>query len=195
MNRKLWLDRGLDPERCTVVLGGADKNLCRGHHRGSGVVGLSSSFYERKNPELIRQIVQLLPHRNFVLVGKGWENYGLFEELLLANNFNYVTSSYDEYPKVYDNFDVFFSPSQLEGGHIPLVEAMKSNAVPVASYTGFAPDLYRHGENGFLFDVDASATRVAELIESAFTLEADVRESVMFCDWDVFAGRVVALAT
>ena len=194
MNRQLWLDRGLDPERCTVVLGGADKNLFRGHQRGSGVVGLSSSFYERKNPDLIREVVQLLPHRRFVLVGKGWENYGLFEELLIADNFTYTTASYAEYPAIYDTFDVFFSPSQLEGGPIPLVEAMMANAVPVASHTGFAPDLIKHGENGFLFDIDAPASVVAELIERAFAIETDVRESVLFCDWDAFSSRVVSLA-
>ena len=69
-----------------------------------------------------------------------------------------------------------------------------ANAVPVASHTGFAPELIKHGENGFLFDIDAPASVVADLIERAFAIETDVRESVLFCDWDAFSNRVVSLA-
>ena len=47
-NRQLWIERGLAEEKTAVILGAADPNLFRYHDRGNGVVGLSSSFYERK---------------------------------------------------------------------------------------------------------------------------------------------------
>ena len=84
--------------------------------------------------------------------------------------------------------------SSLEGGPIPLIEAMMGNAVAVASRTGFAPDLIRHGENGFIFDLDASPAAIAEMIEAAFLLEADVRAGVEQYDWDHFSAAVVKLA-
>ncbi|MEM9811051.1 MAG: glycosyltransferase [Pseudomonadota bacterium] len=192
--RQLWIGRGLDPSRTAVVLGGADPALFRGHVRGGGAIGLSSSFYERKNPDLVRELVGLLPHRRFVLVGRGWRDYALFEDMLLAPNFTYLTVPYTEYPALYAGFDVFLSPSRLEGGPIPLLEAMMENAVPVASRTGFAPDLIRHGENGFLFDADAPAVQVADLIEKAFALSADVRTTVLRYDWDSFSRAIIALA-
>ena len=193
-NRDVWLARGLDPARATVVLGGADADLFRGHARGRGVIGLSSSFYERKNPDVLRQLVQLLPHRRFDLVGRNWEQYALFGDLLAAPNFSYQSAAYDDYPAIYARFDVFLSMSRLEGGPIPLLEAMMANAVPVASDTGFAPDLIRHGENGFLFDVDAPAEQIAGLIEQAWAHEGDIRGSVLDYDWDAFARRIVELA-
>jgi glycosyltransferase involved in cell wall biosynthesis len=71
---------------------------------------------------------------------------------------------------------------------------MMSNAVPVASRTGFAPDLIEHGKNGYVFDLDAPAERIAALIEKAFELEGDVRETVEQYSWDAFSSAVVKLA-
>jgi glycosyltransferase involved in cell wall biosynthesis len=141
------------------VLGAADPDQFRFHERGSGVVGLSSSFYERKNPDCLLQLIKLLPHRQFVLLGRKWNQYARFEEMRAQPNFTYLQLPYRDYPDVYATFDVFLSMSSLEGGPIPLIEAMMGNAVPVASRTGFAPDLIRHGENGFIFDLDAPARR------------------------------------
>ncbi len=193
-NRDLWLARGLSPDRVSVVLGGADPDLFTGHQRGGGAIGLSSSFYERKNPDCLRELVDLMPHRNFVLLGRNWEQYARFEDLKAAPNFTYITAPYRDYPTIYAGFDVLLSMSRLEGGPIPLLEAMMENVVPVASDTGFAPDLIRHGENGYLFDIDAGAAEIAELIEQAFRLRTDVRSTVIAYDWDGFARRIAELA-
>jgi glycosyltransferase involved in cell wall biosynthesis len=193
-NRQLWIERGLPEEKTAVVLGAADSELFPYHQRDNGAVGLSSSFYERKNPDCLLQVMKLLPHREFVLIGRNWNQYALFEEMRALPNFTYVTASYREYPSIYANFDVFLSISNLEGGPIPLVEAMMSNAVPVASRTGFAPDLIEHGENGFIFDLDASPQMIADLIEKAFDLGGNVRETVEHYTWDNFSSAIMKLA-
>jgi len=195
-NRQVWLDRGLPEEKTAVVLGAADAELFRYHERtGQGVVGLSSAFYERKNPEVLLDVIRALPHRQFVLLGRNWNQFALFEEMRALPNFTYLTAPYRDYGKIYSTFDVFLSISRLEGGPIPLVEAMMSNAVPVASRTGFAPELIRHGENGFLFDTDASADEIAELIESAYDLTGNIRDSVEQLTWENFSARIVNLAS
>lgn len=195
-NRQVWLDRGLPEEKTAVVLGAADAELFRYHERtGQGVVGLSSAFYERKNPEVLLDVIRALPHRQFVLLGRNWNQFALFEEMRALPNFTYLIAPYRDYGKVYSTFDVFLSISRLEGGPIPLVEAMMSNAVPVASRTGFAPELIRHGENGFLFDTDASADEIAELIESAYDLTGNIRDSVEQLTWENFSARIVNLAS
>jgi glycosyltransferase involved in cell wall biosynthesis len=176
-----------------VVLGGADAELFVGHERSDGVVGLSSAFYERKNPDRLLELMRLLPHRRFHLIGRKWEQYVLFGAMRALPNFSYLTIPYREYPEQYRKFDVFLSMSTLEGGPIPLLEAMMCNAVPVASDTGFAPDLIRHGENGFLFDIDAPATTIAWQIEAAFQLDCDVRSTVLSYDWHNFSKTIVGL--
>jgi len=192
-NRRIWLERGLAEEKTVVILGAADPNFFRYHQRGNGVVGLSSSFYERKNPDTLLEVMRLLPHRDFLLLGRNWNRYALFEEMKALPNFTYNTAPYREYGDIYSTFDVFLSMSRLEGGPIPLIEAMMSNAVPVASRTGFAPDIIRHGQNGFIFDLDASPETIAEMIEAAFDLPGNIRAGVQDLTWENLSARIVSL--
>ena len=193
--RDALISQGVEPQRAQVVLGAADPDLFQPHRRrGRGAIGLSSAFYERKRPDALVELVQMLPHRRFVLLGRGWEAYDRWNELISAPNFQYVTAPYAEYPNHNAGFDVFLSLSTLEGGPIPLIEAMMCNIAPVASRTGFAPDLIRHGENGFLFDVDAPTVEIGPLIEQAFALKANVRRSVRRYSWDAFARQIHSLA-
>ncbi|WP_298959090.1 glycosyltransferase family 4 protein [uncultured Methylobacterium sp.] len=190
-NARAWARIGLEPGRSCVVLGGADPALFRPHARGTGVVGLSSAFYERKRPDALLALVERLPHRRFVLVGRNWTAFERFDRLVAAPNFSYVEAAYDGYPAIYDRFDVFLSLSTLEGGPIPLIETMMANAVPVASRTGFAEDIVTHGENGFLFDIDAAPDEIADLVERAFVLDAEIRPTVIDHSWDNFAAAIV----
>ena len=109
-----------------------------------------------------------------------------YESLSGLKNFTYLEGDYHEYPSYYSQLDVIVSMSELEGGPIPILEGMMSNVVPVASRTGFAPDVIRHGQNGFLFDVDASIEVVNELISQALSLSSDVRPTVLAYTWKNF---------
>jgi|GEM_PF-6328620 len=162
-----------------VVDDGADPELFLGHERGDGVVGLSCSYDERQNPDRLLELMQLLPHRRFHLIGRKWEQYALFGAMQALPNFSYLTIPNQQHPEQYRKFDVFLSMSTLESGPVPLLKAMMCNAVPVASNTGAATALIRHGENGFLFDVDAPASTIAWQIEAALQLECDVRSTVL----------------
>jgi glycosyltransferase involved in cell wall biosynthesis len=176
-----------------VAVGAADSDTYRPHPRtADGDIGLSSAYYERKSPDLVLEITRRLPHRRVVLLGKGWHAYPRFAELAALPNFSYVDANYAEYPAHYGRMSVFVSASRLEGGPIPLLEAMMCNAVPVASRTGFAPDVIEHGRNGFLFDVDAPADVVCGLVEQAYALAGDVSATVQHCDWKGFSARVRA---
>jgi glycosyltransferase involved in cell wall biosynthesis len=185
---------GVKPEKLTCVLGAADPDVFRSHKRSSdGLIGFCTAFYSRKNPDLILEIVKILHHRKFVLLGRNWERYARFSELTGLANFSYVDVPYSEYPKYYERMTVFVSASALEGGPIPLIEAMMSNIVPVASRTGFAPDVIEHGQNGFLFGVESPAQLVCEYIEKSFLVETDVRATVEHLSWTNFALQMNAI--
>ena len=184
---------GIEPQKLSVEVGAADPRQYQPHVRSpDGKVGFCSAFYERKSPDLILDIVRLLPHRQFILLGRSWQKYSRFAELTSHSNFEYIEADYTEYPRHYAQMSVFVSASELEGGPIPLLEAMMSNVVPVASKTGFAPDIIKDGKNGFIFDVGATAQTVCLLIERAFTVECNVHETVQHCSWDDFAANVGA---
>lgn len=182
--------QGVNSSKLTFILGGADPELFKLHQRGTGSVGFSMSYYARKSPDLVLEIVRQMPHRNFILLGKKWNEYAHFSDLLQLSNFKYVETSYSEYPSYYSLMDVFVSPAKLEGGPIPLIEAMMCNAVPVASRTGFAPDIIRHDENGFIFDVDSEPKTICSLIDKAFEVSVDIRKTVEHLSWENFSRQV-----
>lgn len=188
---KLLSSQGVSPEKLTYVLGAADPKIFEFHKRSGGSVGFSARYYLRKNPDCILNIVKNMPHRNFIMLGKGWELYPRFAELKSLPNFQYVDAPYAQYPEYYKKVDVFVSVSILEGGPIPLIEAMMSNAVPVVSNTGFAPDIIRHKENGFIFDVNAPVRDVCALIDKAFALETNVRKTVEHLTWERFSSEIL----
>lgn len=182
---------GLNPQQVTYALGAADPEIFRPHQRtGHGVVGFCTAYYERKNPDLILDLVKSLPHHKFILLGKNWKQYAKFMELTSLTNFSYIEAPYEDYPEYYAKMDVFVSPAKLEGGPIPLIETMMCNIVPVASVTGFAPDIITHGENGLLFEIDSSAAKIAKLIEQAFEIKTDIRSTVENLSWKNFSLQI-----
>jgi glycosyltransferase involved in cell wall biosynthesis len=185
---------GVKPEKLTCVLGAADPAFFPPHQRSpEGLIGFCTAYYPRKNPDVILEVVKTLRHRNFILLGRNWEQYARFSELTGLPNLTYVNVPYSEYPQYYEKMSVFVSASALEGGPIPLIEAMMSNIVPVASRTGFASDLIEHGQNGFLFDVESPVALICKYIEKSFSLQNDIRATVQHLSWTNFALQMNAI--
>lgn len=191
---KRLLADGVPSDKVHVAVPGTDAERFVPHDRhGSGAVGLCSAYYPRKNPERLAAVVRAMPGRQFLLVGRGWPDWPGFGALRAEPNFTYVEPEYKDYPQYYAAMDVLVSPSRLEGGPIPLLEAMMANVVPVCSRTGFGPDLINHGHNGFLFDVDSPVEVVCDLVEQAFSLNADVRATVQNHTWERFSAEIRAI--
>jgi glycosyltransferase involved in cell wall biosynthesis len=182
---------GVPRDRLTTLVGACSASTFQPHSRvADGKVGFCSAFYGRKSPDTVLEIVRAMPHRRFLLLGKGWRNYARFAELAGLPNFEYVEAGYADYPGYYAQMSAFVSVSQREGGPVPLLEAMMSNVVPVASRTGFAPDVIEHGRNGYLFAVGAGTPEICGLIDRAFELETDVRATIGHCDWEPYTARI-----
>ena len=175
---------GLDSRKTELIHIASDPDFFYKHERKTGAVGFCSAFGERKNPELVYQLVKNMPERKFYLIGRYWENYERYDEMKNMANFTYYNDEpYDTYPDLYTKIDVFISPSTLEGGPVPVLEAMLSNCFPIASKTGFCPDIISDGNNGFLFDVDADYSEVIRLIKLADSKIIDVRQTALEHSW------------
>jgi glycosyltransferase involved in cell wall biosynthesis len=183
---------GVPAERITTVLGAADPSTFLAHDRtGHGAVGIVSAYYERKSPDRVVEVVRALTGRLVLLVGRNWSQYPGYGELEALPHFRHIDAPYVEYPSLYGAMDVFLSVSKLEGGPIPLIEAMMSNVVPVATRTGFAPDVITDGHNGFLVDVGASVEHVVDRVDAAFQLPTNVRADAVHLNWERYAGFVL----
>ena len=85
---------------------------------------------------------------------------------------------------------VFLSLSTLEGGPIPLIEAMFCNAFPVVTDTGFARDVIREGINGFIIAADCDVSTIVNRIGKAYEIECDVSSSVIDYSWGNFVLNI-----
>ncbi|MDT7833088.1 glycosyltransferase family 4 protein [Flavobacteriaceae bacterium S356] len=183
--QKELIAAGLQADKTELIHIASNPDFFYPHDRKTGSVGFCSAFGDRKNPEMVFNLVKHMPDRHFYMIGRYWDQYEKYEELIALPNFTYFDNEeYEKYPDLYNKIDIFISPSTLEGGPVPVLEAMLSNCFPIASKTGFCPDIIDHGKNGFLFDIDASYKEVMTLIDEADTKDIDVRATALPYSWE-----------
>jgi glycosyltransferase involved in cell wall biosynthesis len=189
--KKQLIEIGVKPIKIEVIHIASSPNMFYEHERNSGAVGFCCAYSERKNPELIFNIIKNMPEKQFYIIGVLWENFEKFIDLTNLSNFTYINNAdYSEYPNLYNKIDTFISASFLEGGPVPLLEAMFSNCFPIASKTGFCEDIIKHGSNGFLFETNARAEEVIQLIKQADNINTNTRESVLPYSWENCSKRI-----
>lgn len=183
--RKL-ITEGISKDKILTVYGGADPTLIKTKNRKSKIIGIISNCNERKNPQLISSIVSDLDNQNFKVVGKGWK-----EILKRFNNVVIHNHDYENINNIYSDIDVFLSASTIEGGPIPLIEAMFSNAVPVVSNTGFCSDIIKHEQNGYLFETNSSKGEIISLLQRALNHKGDIRKYAEHLTWQNFSQKII----
>jgi glycosyltransferase involved in cell wall biosynthesis len=191
---------GISNRQIRTIYGGADTNLFRPKLRGAGKVAFVGAFYERKQPDKMLALMKAMPNVSFLLLGPSadsvenkallWANYHRFAEMKALPNLEIVETGYEHYARHFDRIDVYVSLSQLEGGPIPLLEAFSANAVPVVTKTGFCEELVRHGENGFLVDIDAPLDVLVSCVRQALFFEDDVSIGRETRSWDAFGTNI-----
>lgn len=150
------------------------------------IIGISSNFYERKNPDLIHRIIEQNYNYEFIIVGDGWDSH---EGLATCKNVTFKKLNYAGFPDFYQNLDCFLSCSKLEGGPIGLVEALASGVPAAVSRTGLAEDIICPGVNGHIFEVDACVDNVSRVIEKTLLIGSsiEISESVSNYTWSNFS--------
>ncbi len=182
---------GLKAEKTALIHIASNPDFFYPHERNTGSIGFCSAYGERKNPEMVFNLIKHMPERKFHLIGRYWENFEKFNEMKNLPNFTYYNNQeYSKYPGIYNKIDIFISPSTLEGGPVPVLEAMLSNCYPIASRTGFCPDIIKHGVNGLLFDINADYHEVIKLIKLADLQKIDVRASALKYSWENCSKKI-----
>jgi glycosyltransferase involved in cell wall biosynthesis len=155
--QKELIAAGLHPDKTELIHIASNPDFFYPHERKKGSVGFCSAFGDRKNPEMVYNLVKYMPERHFYMIGRYWDQYEKYDELISFPNFTYFENEeYEKYPDLYNKIDIFISPSTLEGGPVPVLEAMLSNCFPIASKTGFCPDVINHADSKTV-DVRATA--------------------------------------
>lgn len=195
-------EKGVDKRKLITLVGGADEQRFqpKGESRNEmPSIGFCLRFSQReiysgrKRYDIVLELVKSIDFANIILLGKNWRRYSRFKEMESSPRFEYVETDYENYPEVYNRMDIFVSVSSLEGGPIPLLEAMMCNVFPVVSRTGFAVDIIENGVNGLLFEVDSSTEHIVNKIKYALSIRSDVRESVINHSWKNFSHSIQSM--
>jgi glycosyltransferase involved in cell wall biosynthesis len=116
-------------------------------------------------PELVRRY----PDLHLAIVGSGKLSFDDCEnsirDFVRARELSDSVTFAGESDRVYEFLqasDLFIFPTEYEGFSLALVEALACAMPVVVTAVGAAPDLIRHGENGYLFEPkDPAAMRAA----------------------------------
>lgn len=176
---------GLDAKKISVRVTGVDFKFFKPlYTKDNNRVVFVSQFHSRKRPEFILKIVKLLPQYQFILIGHKWIGSRLLEDLLRLPNFEFVEYNLRNYVQNLNRAKVFLSVSKLEGGPVPLLECMACGLVPIATDTGWAPDIIINGVNGYVIPLDSNIEMIKNYIDLAFQLNPiNIRNSI--CDFTV----------
>lgn len=123
----------------------------------------------RKNPTLVAKTVTANPQWNFIIHGRGWEN---FDQLFLHPpiNLKLIDFELSKNPYLVRNAQALLSLSFLEGGPQTILEALASGTPVVATDTGFAAD-FLTGENGILLPNEPSPKLIRIAIQKALDIK------------------------
>jgi glycosyltransferase involved in cell wall biosynthesis len=178
-----WHDRllssGVDPSKLVRVTNGVDAGLFRpaqpaeseraklrarlGLPPDAVVIGFigkrSSDSYSRKGTDILVQGItalrRTLPQAACLIIGPGWSEIAAqqVEHGVTCIHLPFILDEKD-LAGVYRCFDVYWVTARIEGGPVPLLEAMSSGVCCITTPVGIARELVSDGENAFLAPID-----------------------------------------
>lgn len=184
---------GLDIEKTCVILGAVDVDCVQNERfsKISRTVLLASRFGPRKGAELLPDIVDLMSEWHFTVIGPNWEKFLAESGLDQKANFTHIDWSRESRNQLMSESEVFLSLSSLEGGPIPLIDAMAFGMYPVATDTGFARDIISDAGIGTLLQIGASVEEVADAIKRARPNAQKSISAVSGLTWDRIARQYI----
>jgi glycosyltransferase involved in cell wall biosynthesis len=172
------LERGIPADKCVMVSNGADVSLFAppsgdqrvrlrrefGIPENSVCVGFSgkrsSNTLNRKGIETFSAAMRLLADVKtlcFVIIGPGWHDF-VNEQRQAGVKCIYIPFLIDrtDVASFYKAIDFYWVTSKIEGGPVPLLEAMSSELTCISSPVGVALEVITPGQNGFMVPFDAA---------------------------------------
>ena len=106
--------------------------------------------------QALKGLHQQLPNLATLIIGPGWQ--ALAKEIrqrgISCTQAPYEVN-HEQVAQYYRAMDMFWVTSRIEGGPVPLLEAMASNIPCISTPVGAALDLIYDGRNGYIVPVDS----------------------------------------
>jgi len=178
------ISHGLSEQKVEVALCAVDDDCVLDSRitKSPKTIILASRFGPRKGLEMLPILVRAMPDFKFIGLGRGWEDFIEQTGLGRETNFEHYQFSKETRNKYFSEAGIFLSLSNLEGGPVPLIESIAMGCIPIATCTGFAPDVVQDKKNGLLLPLDATPLEVEQAIRLASTMNAN--PVIGFLTWD-----------
>jgi len=189
LDRDRLVNSGLAASKSRTILGAVDTNCFKilDLERKKNSILLSSKFGPRKGGDVLHELVKGMPDWTFTIFGTGWEEYIQNNGLDGHSNFSYILWDESARNRLMSTHSIFLSLSKLEGGPIPLIEALNCGMFAISTDTGFARDLIVDGTNGSILPIGADIKKVTSAILDAKLNEDQSIKSVSELSWDRLA--------
>jgi glycosyltransferase involved in cell wall biosynthesis len=145
---------------------------------------VASKFGPRKGAEKLLELINYLDDWSLIIMGRGWEELLKSNRISNKPNVKYVEFNKANRVKYMSRASVFLSLSNLEGGPVPLIEAMSLNLIPICTDTGFAEDFIQTGVNGFIIPINPTVQNVKECLSEIVNISQSPSIAVEFLTWD-----------
>jgi glycosyltransferase involved in cell wall biosynthesis len=155
--------------------------------RDKKTILVASKFGPRKGADKLLELINDLDDWKLIIMGRGWEEFLKLNNILEKSNIEYVEFNKVNRTKYMSRASVFLSLSNLEGGPVPLIEAMSLNLIPISTDTGFAEDFIKNEVNGFLIPTNPNAKAVLECLSKIGNINESPSKAVEFLTWDRIA--------
>lgn len=188
------VEKGLEPNKVRLAYCAVDVDCVSSPFikRKEKTIVLASKFGWRKGLSILPEIVKLMPDWQFVALGREWEKFLNDSKLSHLPNFNYIELNKSTRNHFFSESKIFLSLSALEGGPVPLIEAMSAGAIPVATKTGFAPDFISDSINGCLLEINPTPLEVVEAIMKAESIQnSSPVPTVSLLTWDRITSMTI----
>ncbi|MCH7802040.1 MAG: glycosyltransferase family 4 protein [Chloroflexi bacterium] len=129
----------------------------------------SSNPSDRKGVQTLIESVSILAPElplAVMLSGEGWDDLTNRLESLGAQVFHRPVDTLDKMSLLYGAIDLYLCTSRIEGGPVPVLEAMACARPVVSTPVGHIPELIQDGANGLIVPIDAPQ-QTAEAIRKA----------------------------
>ncbi len=201
--KRTLVDRGIAAERIAVVPYGIDSGryACGRRVRGAREplrLLFIGTIAQRKGIKYLLQALELLPRDavELTVCGRAVDDLELFRKSPARIRLLPSVSA-EGLLEAYRNADVFVFPSLAEGFAHVILEALASGLPVIATTRTAAPDLIRHGKEGFIID-PGSAPQLAAHIEEFLRrpeilapMRAAARRRAEHFTWQLFRREIV----
>lgn len=157
---------------------------------GSCIAWVGTSV-ERKRPKLFLDFVENSSRQKFKLFGHHWLSSPYSKRIQTTANLEMVELDGPMDSEKFDGCDIYLMTSRIEGGPMPLLEAIAAGIVPICTNTGFVKSIFELIDLPTQLFIEPNIKSIARAVDwvrsEEFMITETQRETILSLDFQRLA--------